>query len=227
VLSVVAVACLVFAAPAGAQEGAARLAADCQDDRIDGSYTQAEFEAGLRALPTDIDEYSACRETIRRAQLRAAGGAGGAEGAGTARPRAAAPDGSADAGAVAGARASSGRGGGSGASAASAGRGGSGGPASGSGAASGPAAGAEAADASASPGAADPAAAAGGAAPPSDAAAEASALGTAVTGVGRAATPAVTAPATARVLSGVGALLLVALAAAFWVARRAQARAQA
>jgi len=229
VFPVVVLAFLLCAAPATAQDGADRLAADCQDDRIDGRYTQAEFQEALRELPADIDEYSACRDTIRRAQLRAAaaGAADGGDGSAAAlRARGGdAVDGAdAAAGAVAGERASSG-------SSRSTTRSGSGRAASGSGAASSsppaPADGAGAQGGDASPRApagsevAAPAGARAGAG--AAAAGEHDAVGTAVAGVGRAATPAVTPPATARALGLLGALLLAGLGAALWMARGGRA----
>lgn len=72
------------AAPATALADSARVIRDCQDGRIDGKYSQREFSQALRNIPTDVDEYTDCRDVIRRAQLGAAGGSGGASGAGAA-----------------------------------------------------------------------------------------------------------------------------------------------
>jgi len=213
---VVVLACLMCAAPAAAQDGAARLATDCQDDRIDGTYTQKEFRDGLRALPSDVDEYSACRQTIRSAQLRAAAAAGaGAQAPGGVAATRAAGAGDGGAGAVAGARSTSasGRGGGGGPGSAPADPGPTPGPGS-----SAPAATARseaAAPASVAPAPAAPPASA------ADGAGEGSAVGAAITGAGRAATPAVTPPATARVLGVLGLLVLAGLGAALWTARHA------
>jgi len=56
---------------------------DCQDGKIDGTYSQKEFSRALRNIPTDVDEYTDCRDVIRRAQLGAAGGSSSeADGAG-------------------------------------------------------------------------------------------------------------------------------------------------
>jgi hypothetical protein len=74
---------LAMTAPAHA----ASLLDDCQDGRIDGSYSQADYRRALRNIPSDFDQYTDCRRVIRRAQLAAAGGGsdpGGAEGGGTA-----------------------------------------------------------------------------------------------------------------------------------------------
>jgi hypothetical protein len=82
-------ALLVLAAPGSA--AAAGLTEDCQDGKIDGTYSQAHYRQALRGIATDLDEYSDCRAVIRRAQLAAArsssrdgqGGGAGAGGGGT------------------------------------------------------------------------------------------------------------------------------------------------
>jgi hypothetical protein len=72
------VAVLVAAAPAPAANANRRIYDDCQDNgRIDGHYTQREFQKALNDLPADLDEYTDCRDVIRRGQLAAAGGGGG------------------------------------------------------------------------------------------------------------------------------------------------------
>jgi hypothetical protein len=66
---------------------AASLLDDCQDGRIDGTYSQADYRRALRNIPSDFDQYTDCRRVIRRAQLAAAGGGsdpGGTQGGGTA-----------------------------------------------------------------------------------------------------------------------------------------------
>ncbi|CAA9505900.1 MAG: hypothetical protein AVDCRST_MAG53-2415, partial [uncultured Solirubrobacteraceae bacterium] len=65
-------AALLFPAAASADGGVAALVKDCQDEKIDGTYTAQEYRDALRRLPTDVDEYTGCRETLRAAQLRAA-----------------------------------------------------------------------------------------------------------------------------------------------------------
>ncbi len=61
--------------PAGALAAGGGTAAveDCQDGRIDGTYTAAEYRDALKSIPTDVDEYTDCRDVLRAAQLRAAG----------------------------------------------------------------------------------------------------------------------------------------------------------
>jgi hypothetical protein len=65
-------AALLFPAAASAAGGAAALVKDCQDEKIDGTYSAQEYRDALRSLPTDVDEYTGCRATLRSAQLRAA-----------------------------------------------------------------------------------------------------------------------------------------------------------
>jgi hypothetical protein len=75
---------LLLLAPAGPAH-AASLLDDCQDGRIDGTYTQEQFRRGLRQVAADVDQYTDCSRVIRRAQLAAAvGGARGGQDAGTA-----------------------------------------------------------------------------------------------------------------------------------------------
>jgi hypothetical protein len=66
-------ALLAPATPAGAA-GPNALFDDCQDGRIDGTYSQATYQRALREIPADVDEYTDCRAVIRRGQLAAAGG---------------------------------------------------------------------------------------------------------------------------------------------------------
>ena len=76
---------LLLLAPAAPAQ-AASLLDDCQDGRIDGTYSQADYRRALRNIPSDFDQYTDCRRVIRRAQLAAAGGGsdpGGGEGGGT------------------------------------------------------------------------------------------------------------------------------------------------
>jgi hypothetical protein len=75
-----AVLCGALLAPAGAQAATNPVLKDCADGRIDGKYTQAQYKKALRSIPTDVDEYTDCRDLIRRAQLRdASGGKSGSD----------------------------------------------------------------------------------------------------------------------------------------------------
>ncbi|HYF24925.1 MAG TPA: hypothetical protein VD931_04215 [Baekduia sp.] len=64
-------------APAGAAASSADVIRDCGDDgKLSKRYSQKEYRDALRDLPTDVDEYTDCRDVIRDARLAAAGGSG-------------------------------------------------------------------------------------------------------------------------------------------------------
>jgi hypothetical protein len=91
----IAILTLGLLAPAAASaDSTVNLLRDCQDGRINGSYSQAQFQRALNSIGSDVDEYTDCRDVIRRAQLAAAGarkgsggggGSSGASGSGTAK----------------------------------------------------------------------------------------------------------------------------------------------
>lgn len=81
-----------LALPALAQAASpATVIRDCTlDGKLDRAYTQKELRQALAAIPSDVDEYTNCRDVIRNAQLAAATGAssggttsGGTTGGGT------------------------------------------------------------------------------------------------------------------------------------------------
>jgi hypothetical protein len=90
-LTAIALACLIAPAAAHADSGVDKLLADaCKDEHIDGHYTQAQYKKALDELPTDADEYTACRDVLQRGRLAAlgsgkksSGGGGGSTGTGT------------------------------------------------------------------------------------------------------------------------------------------------
>ncbi len=87
VTPIVVLALLAPAAPALARDRSEELLVDaCRDEQVDGTYSQADFAKALRQIPADTDEYTACRDVVRRAQLAAAAGGrrsgGGGSGAG-------------------------------------------------------------------------------------------------------------------------------------------------
>jgi hypothetical protein len=90
-LTAIALACLIAPAAAHADSGVDKLLADaCKDEHIDGHYTQAQYKKALDELPTDADEYTACRDVLQRGRLAALGsgkksngGGGGTTGTGT------------------------------------------------------------------------------------------------------------------------------------------------
>ena len=75
---------------ASADSGVDKLLTDaCKDEHIDGHYTQAQYKKALDALPSDADEYTACRDVLERGRLAALGtgrksnGSGGGSANGT------------------------------------------------------------------------------------------------------------------------------------------------
>jgi hypothetical protein len=76
---------LVLALPALARASGTAVIKDCTyDGVINGNYSTKDYSDALANLPADVDEYSDCRDQIRRAQLGAAGSRGGSGGGGTA-----------------------------------------------------------------------------------------------------------------------------------------------
>jgi hypothetical protein len=87
-LTAIAVLLALAPAPAAlARDRSDELLVDaCRDEHVDGTYSQADFAKALRQIPADTDEYTACRDVVRRAQLAAAAGgrrSGGGSGGGT------------------------------------------------------------------------------------------------------------------------------------------------
>ena len=60
---------LALIAPSSAYAGSReRILRDCQDGQMDGHYSQKEYADALSHMPTDVDEYTDCRDVIRGAQ---------------------------------------------------------------------------------------------------------------------------------------------------------------
>jgi hypothetical protein len=88
------VACLLavlVGAPAAFADGTrTKILQECQDGRLTGTYTSAQIRDALEHIPDDVDQYSDCRDVLRRALLNQAsssghhgnggGGGGGAAG---------------------------------------------------------------------------------------------------------------------------------------------------
>lgn len=73
-LTALAIACLAAPAAANADSAVNKLLTDaCKDEHIDGHYTQAQYKKALEQLPTDADEYTACRDVLQRGRLAALG----------------------------------------------------------------------------------------------------------------------------------------------------------
>lgn len=78
---ILALALCALALPATAGASGDEVIRDCADDGvIDGDYSDRELREAERDLPSDIDEYTDCREAIR-AEL-GSDGSGGAPGGG-------------------------------------------------------------------------------------------------------------------------------------------------
>ena len=64
-------------APVAASASPKQVIKDCvKDSRLNGDYSQAELRKALARLPTDIDEYTDCRDQIRAAMAGAASQSG-------------------------------------------------------------------------------------------------------------------------------------------------------
>ena len=80
-----------LAMPALAQASGEDVIRDCYDDgHIDGNYSQGDYEDAQDNMPSDIDQYSDCRDTIAQARADGSrgrkgsgGGGGGTNGGGT------------------------------------------------------------------------------------------------------------------------------------------------
>jgi hypothetical protein len=81
VLAGVVAVLLLTASPAlaGTRE---QILQQCQDGRLTGDFTVKEIRDARNNIPTDIDQYSDCRDVLSRAIAGRAGGAGGGGGGG-------------------------------------------------------------------------------------------------------------------------------------------------
>jgi hypothetical protein len=85
VFASVVVVMLVAASPAlaGTRE---QILRECQDGRLSGDFTARQIRDARNNIPTDIDQYSDCRDVLSRALANLAGGGangGGGGGGGT------------------------------------------------------------------------------------------------------------------------------------------------
>jgi hypothetical protein len=83
VLAGVLAALLLTASPAlaGTRE---QILQQCQNGRLTGDFTVKEIRDARNNIPTDIDQYSDCRDVLGRALAGRAGGGGGGAGGGAA-----------------------------------------------------------------------------------------------------------------------------------------------
>jgi hypothetical protein len=80
---------LLLAAPTASAGVREKILRECQEGRITGDYTPGQLRDARKNIPTDIDEYSDCRDVLARAALSGrsgSGGSGGTGGGGTAAP---------------------------------------------------------------------------------------------------------------------------------------------
>jgi hypothetical protein len=74
---------LLLAAPSVASAGTReKILRECQSGRITGDYTPGQLRDARKNIPTDIDEYSDCRDVLARAALAGRSGGGGSGGGG-------------------------------------------------------------------------------------------------------------------------------------------------
>jgi hypothetical protein len=79
--SILAAALIALAAPAAAQASGFDVIRDCaRDGRLDGNYSNAELKEARDNLPSDLDEYSDCREVINNAITGGSDRGGGRDG---------------------------------------------------------------------------------------------------------------------------------------------------
>jgi hypothetical protein len=77
---------LLAAPPASAAGVRQKILRECQEGRITGSYTPGQLRDARKHIPTDVDEYSDCRDVLARASLTGRSGGGGGGAGGTAAP---------------------------------------------------------------------------------------------------------------------------------------------
>ena len=73
---------LLLAAPTASAGVREKILRECQNGRITGNYTPGQLRDARRHIPTDLDEYSDCRDVLARAGLSSGGASGGGGGGG-------------------------------------------------------------------------------------------------------------------------------------------------
>src|SRR3954454_19298412 len=73
---------LLLAAPTASAGVRENILRECQTGGITGHYTPAQIRDARAHIPTDVDEYSDCRDVLARAALTGPGGNGGGGGGG-------------------------------------------------------------------------------------------------------------------------------------------------
>jgi hypothetical protein len=75
-------AVLATAPAALADSTRTKILRECQDGALTGTYTSRQIRDALNNIPDDVDQYSDCRDVLRRALLNRAGNSGGGGGGG-------------------------------------------------------------------------------------------------------------------------------------------------
>jgi hypothetical protein len=81
-LATLLVLVVALAAPSLAAASSTDVIKDCQDGALSKTYSHSDLSHALSHLPADVDEYTDCRDVIRRALLGGGTGGTGAGGAG-------------------------------------------------------------------------------------------------------------------------------------------------
>jgi hypothetical protein len=68
---------LLLAAPTASAGVREKILRECQDGRITGHYTPKQIRDARNHIPTDVDEYSDCRDVLAHATLAGRGGGTG------------------------------------------------------------------------------------------------------------------------------------------------------
>jgi hypothetical protein len=70
-----AAAVALFALPAMAQASPEQVIRDCaKDGKLDQHYSLSDLKKAEKKLPTDVDEYTNCRDVINQAEVQGSGG---------------------------------------------------------------------------------------------------------------------------------------------------------
>ena len=78
---------LLLAAPTASAGVREKILRECQGGRITGNYSPKQLRDARNHIPTDIDEYSDCRDVLARAALAGSGGgSAGGGGGGSSAP---------------------------------------------------------------------------------------------------------------------------------------------
>jgi hypothetical protein len=65
----------MLAAPSVAQASPQQVIRDCaQDGKLDRHYSLSDLKNAEKKLPTDVDEYTNCRDVINQAEVQGSGG---------------------------------------------------------------------------------------------------------------------------------------------------------